>query len=66
MIVSARKVPGSAGAVELLVDGVPVNGVRCIPGSARVSRGQIEFTAHIQAAPYDETVRQEETDEDNG
>lgn len=76
MTVCARAVPDRPGTVELLVDGVPVPGVRCIPGSARVSARQIEFMAHIQAEPscgqstHDDNFQaeefKEEDDEDNG
>lgn len=75
MTVCARAVPDRPGTVELLVDGVPVPGVRCIPGSARVSARQIEFIAHIQAVPSGQSAHddnfqaeefKEEDDEDNG
>lgn len=52
MKVTARQVEGKVGVVELLVDEKVVDGVRCIPGSARVSGGQVEFTATVQAAPH--------------
>ena len=52
MKVTARQVNGRVGVVELLVDGKVVDGVRCIPGSARVSGGQVEFTATVQAEPH--------------
>lgn len=52
MKVTARQVKGRVGVVELLVDGKVVDGVRCIPGSARVSGGQVEFTATVQAEPH--------------
>ena len=62
MKVTARPT-GEKGMVELLVDGKRVEGVRCVPGSARISKGQIEFRANVQCAPYMDKERK--TDENN-
>lgn len=63
MKVNARPVTGQKGTVELLVDGKAVSGVRCKPGSARISRGMIEFTATVQVPPYEEKVRKSNKNE---
>lgn len=62
MKVTARPT-GEKGMVELLVDGKRVECIRCVPGSARISKGQIEFRANIQCVPHREKERK--ADENN-
>lgn len=72
MIITARPVPGRPGTVDLLADGIKVDEVHCRQGSARVSDGQIEFTAVIRCKPYSDSMKNEkipdkvEEMEDNG
>lgn len=58
MKITARPVSGKPGTVEVLIDGQVCSSISCRPGSARISKGQIELLAMITCSPEaDKEVR---------
>lgn len=68
MTITARPVAGRPGMAEILIDGESVQGIRCLEGSARISDGQIEFTAKVTARPEHRNPagKKEKENEDHG
>lgn len=71
MNITARPVPDKPGTVEVLIDGQVCSSISCRPGSARISKGQVELLAKITCSPecgkeVKKAVKKEVKDENIG